>query len=175
MDRSAIIWRSGCGVLLAAAWTLLAAETPVPPAAWDTAAEPPVVFLQRLEQAGAGLAPAQRLTAQGAEPAVQAAAAAHVLGGTAPAEWGVRLYGADTDGRRTFDIVGEFMAGKYGRLIELSEAVGGLERERRRSVRWHEIADRLEQAAGRDPARAGWHNAAAALAPLAPAAAKPQP
>jgi len=143
---------------------VFAVDSPAPPPpAWDTATEAPAAFLQRLEQSGAGLAPAQRLTAQGAEAAVQAAAAAHVLGGTAPAEWGAKLYGSDTDGRRTYDILSEFMAGRCGRLIELAEAVGGLEREQRRSVRWHEIADRLEQAAGQDPARAGWHNAAVAL------------
>ncbi len=166
MSRLAMLWRSGCGLLLAAVWTVLAADGPAPvppPAAWDTATEAPAAFLQRLEQAGAGLAPAQRLTAQGAEAVVQAAAAAHVLGGTAPAKWGAKLYGADTDGRRTFDIVSEFMAGKYGRLIELAEAVGMFEREQHHSVRWPGIADNLEQAAGQDPARAGWRDAAVAL------------
>ncbi len=166
MTRLAMIWRTGCGLLLAAVWTTLAAEGPAPvppPAAWDTAKEAPVAFLQRLEQAGAGLTPARRLTAQGVEAVVQAAAAAHVLGGTAPAEWGAKLYGADSDGRRTFDIVSEFMAGKFGRLIELAEAVGMFEREQHHSVRWPGIADNLEQAAGQDPARAGWRSAAVAL------------
>lgn len=163
MSRVAMAWRLGYALFLAAVWTALGADVPAPPPQWDVGKEAPAAFLERLEQAGAGLAPAQRLTAQGAEPAVQAAAAAQALGGTAPAEWGAKLYGADTDGRRTYDIVSEFITGKYDRLIELAEAVGMLEREQHHSVRWHEIADRIDQAAGQDPARAGWRNAAVAL------------
>lgn len=133
------------------------------PIGWDVVADSPVVFLARLDKAGAGLEPGPRLVATGGEAVVLAAASAVALGGDAVAEWGPKLYGEGTDGERAFAIAAELVGGNYTRLLDLPVALGMMEREQKRTIQWQEIAAALEQAAGTDATRTGWRNAAVAL------------
>lgn len=112
-------------------------------------------------------APGERLTRGGAEAMVLAATAAYMLGGQASEEWGKLIYWHDTPGRQAYDIVTEMHNGGFSRLLRLAEAVGPVERETKRSVRWQDIASTLEAAAGRDAERLNWRGTATALRMLA--------
>jgi len=98
-----------------------------------------------------------------AENSVAAAVAAHALGPDKAAEWGAKLYGADTDGRRAFNVLLELLDGQYTHIFDLGLAFEKVVRATRQSVNWHRIAAALRKAAGNDPGRQAWRNTAAGL------------
>ena len=81
-------------------------------------------YLERIAKTVAPRWPAHRIE-YGADVLVFSATAAHELAaeGGRTAEWGSRLYGEKTDGRKAFDIVTEFLNGRFERVLELPKTV----------------------------------------------------
>jgi len=91
-----------------------------------------------------------------ADNIIEAALLVHGLADkTARTAWGERLFGTGTKAAQAFTVLDELLAGRFDRLLELPDLLT--------SVRWYELADRLEKA-GRDSVeQSSWNDAAAAL------------
>ena len=121
------------------------------------------VYLKRIAKTVAPRWPAHRIE-YGADVLVFSATAAHALAAEGgPGEWAGRLYGEKTDGRKAFDIVTEFLNGRFDRVLELPKCFGEAELKSKRATRWGPIADLLDSAAGTSPDRQNWRDAATAL------------